>query len=71
MRYDIEDDEEDDEILHMSAKELKQLCRPHQLPLSRKKAVLVTRIVAHLESISDLECDTSLEHLNLILEDDA
>ena len=70
MVYDIEDDKEDDGIFRMNIKELKELCRAYHLPLSGKKAVLVARVVAHMESISDLEFD-SLEYLNLILEDDA
>ena len=70
MVYEIEDYDEDNDILHMSTKELKDIFRTCQFPLSGKKVVLVDHVVAHLKSISDLECDT-LEHFNLILEDDA
>ena len=52
----------------MNEKELKERCRASTLPLSRNKAVLIARVMTHLESISDLEC-ASLEHLNLMLED--
>ena len=70
MRCDVEDDEEDDDMLTMSVKDLRELCRTHQLPLSGKKADFSNYVVAHLESISLIH-SSSLENLDWILEDDA
>ena len=60
----------DDDILRMSAKELKEICRALQFTMYGKNSILITCIVFNLESISDLETD-SFDHFNWILEDDA
>ena len=54
----------------MNEKELKNVCRTHQLPVPGKKRVLISCVVAHLESITDFETK-SLECLCLIVKDDA
>lgn len=70
MRYDVEDDEKDDEILSMSTKELREFFGTYQFPLSGKKVGLVSCVRARLESISFMHGD-SLDYLDWIFEDNA